>query len=180
MNRIQLWACVILGCICLIPATTVLGQVSPLTWSSFVVAAGPLGPYDSSQPATSNVVSRFTPARAIKVTRIEVQAAQGVERFVFSPSFAVLPCTKPLAFKITDGSNSFTLPLPSAGTLIAGAFNPSSADSDKLSLAFPADAKIEMTVLLGDLPAQDGSVGGCVAGNINVTVQYAINTESQD
>jgi hypothetical protein len=175
MKRIRPWISAILGCICLIPATRALGQVSPLTWSSFVIAAGPLGPYDSSQPATSNVVSRFTPARAIKVTRIEIQAAQGTERFIFSPSFAVVACTKPIAFKITDGSKSFALPLPSAGTLIAGAFNPSSADSDKLSLEFPADAKIEMTVVLGDLPAPDGSVGGCVAGNINITVQYAID-----
>lgn len=177
MNRIRLLT-VILGCICAIPSTIALGQVGPLTWSSFVIGAGPLGPYDSSQPGTSNVVSRFTPAKAIKVTRIEIQAAQGSEKFIFSPSFAVVPCTNPLAFRITDGSNSFTLPLPSAATLVTNAFNPTSADSGKLSLVFPAGAKVVMEVVLGDPAGPD--TGGCVAGDINISVQYEIQATEEN
>src|SRR6516225_6384238 len=101
MKTIRPWTSVVLGCICLLLTSEALGQSGPLTWSSYVTSAGPLGPYDSSQPATSDVVSRFTPTKAIKVSRIEIQAAEGAQRFITSPTFVVVACTQPLGFKIT-------------------------------------------------------------------------------
>ena len=174
MKKIRSSTCVVLACFCLLLTSKASGQ---LTWSSFVEALGPGGSYDPSQPATSNVVSRFTPAKAIKVTRVEVQAAQGSQEFIFNPP-SVVACTVPLAFTVTDGSNSFTLPLPSAATVVTGGNNPSSADSGKLSLGFPAGAKIVIEAVLGD--PSGTNTGGCVASEINITVQYEIRAAGEN
>jgi hypothetical protein len=174
MKRISFSVYTLLACIWVISGTNAWGQANPLTWSSFV--AGNVY-YDSSQPGTSDVVSRFTPGKAITVTRIEVQAAQGSQRFSFSPTFEVIACTNPVAFKVTDGSKSFALPLPSAATLVTGGNNPSSADSGPLNLKFSAGADVVMAVVQGDLP--DPNDTGCFANYSNITVQYKIKTSDE-
>lgn len=170
MKRISFSVYALLVCICVISGAKAWGQVNPLTWSTFVVANAY---YDASQPGSSDVVSRFTPANAITVTRIEVQAALGSQRIVFSPTFQVIACTNPIAFKITDGSKIFILPLPSAATLVTGGNNPSSADSGPLNLTFLAGSNIVVAVIQGDVP--DATHSGCFTNNANMTVQYKLN-----
>jgi hypothetical protein len=169
---------ILLGFSLLVGSAPLLFAVGPLTWSSFVPAAGF---YDTSAGGSggSDVVSRFTPAKAITVTRIEVQAAQGSERLVFSPTFQAIACTKPVAFKITDGTTSSTLTLPSATTLVPGNLNPSSADSGPLDVAFAAGAKLVLTVVQGDPPDPITGATGCLANNINITVQYKATTQDE-
>jgi hypothetical protein len=173
MKRTSFSVYALLVCIWVISGAKAWGQVSPLTWNSFVYASSL---YDSSQPFSSDVVSRFTPADAITVTRIEVQAGVGAQRYnnsTFPGQY--IACTNPVAFKITDGRKSFTLPLPSATTLGSWpANNPSSADSGPLNLNFSAHAKIVMAEVQGDPPALN--VSGCTASYINITVQYKIKT----
>jgi hypothetical protein len=152
-----------------------LFSAAALTWNGFASASTF---YDPSGGG-SDVVSRFTPARSIVVTRIEVQAAMGAQRLVFSPNFQVIACSTTIAFKITDGTTAFTLPLPGATTLVAGNPNPSSADSGPLKVAFPAGAKIVLTVVQGDGPDPITGATACFFNNANITVQYKV-VEDED
>jgi hypothetical protein len=174
MNQIKSNASLFLSLACLLFGTSLWAQVGPLTWNSFVFESGF---YDSSVPNTSDVVSRFTPTRAIAVTRIEVQAVQGSQR-VNGPAPPV-PCTKPVSFKITDGEQSFALPLPSAATVITNSGNSSSADSGLLDLAFPAGAKIVLSVIPGDPFDSSTGLSSCFANEVNITVQYEVNSPEQ-
>jgi hypothetical protein len=173
MKLIRLNASLFLLLACLVFGTGVWAQLSPLTWNSFVSNSGF---YNSSVPNTSDVVSRFTPAQAIAITRIEVQAALGSQRFGLG---LTIPCTKPVSFKITDGEQSFTLPLPSAATFVSNTKNPSSADSGPLDLAFPAGAKIVLSVIQGDPPDPSSNTTSCFANEINITVQYKVDSPEQ-
>ena len=143
-----------------------------MTWSSFV----PANAFYDPEQGGSDVVSRLTLGKAITVTRMEAQAAQGSERLVFSPTFQAIACTNSI-FKITDGTTTHTLVLPSATTLVPGGFNPSSADSGPLNVAFPARAKLVLTVVQGDPPDPTTGATGCLANNINIAVQYKTTTE---
>ena len=146
-------------------------RVGPLTWNSFVAESGFYTVAFSD--VVSDVVSRFTPAQAIVVTRMEVQAAQGSQRTGIGLS---KPCTKPVSFKVTDGEQSFTLPLPSAAPFVLNTNNPSSFDSGPLDLAFPAGAKIVLSVIPGDPPDPNGHITECFINVVNITVQYEVNS----
>jgi hypothetical protein len=158
----------------LVFGTSVWARVSTLTWNSFVLFSFY---YDSSVPNTSDIVSRFTPAQAIAVTRIEVHAAQGSQRSAPGQNF---PCTKPVSFKITDGEQNFTLPFPSAAKVITGGYNSSSADSGPLDLAFPAGAKIVLSVIEGDPFEPSTGKSPCFANSVNITVQYKVNSHERN
>ena len=171
MKLIRLNALLFLSLAYLVFGASVWARVSPLTWNSFVFRSDV---YDSSVPNTSDIVSRFAPAQAIAVTRMEVKALTGSQRFN-GPAHTI-PCTKPISFKISDGEKSFALPLPSAATVVANSGNSSSADSGPLDLAFPADAKIVLSVIQGDPFDPSSNKSACFAGAVNITVQYDVNS----
>src|SRR6266481_5483105 len=168
MKRPTFFFSVLVMCLLLAGPAQLLFAAATLTWNSFAAASGF---YDPSGGG-SDVVSRFTPAKPIVVTRIEVQAAMGPQRLVFSPGFQVMACTTTTAFKITDGTTTFTLPLPSATTLVAGNPNPSSADSGPLKVTFPGGRKIVLSVVQGDGPDPITGATACFFNNANITVQY--------
>ena len=174
MKLKRLNAFLFLSLACLVFRAGAWAQVSPLTWNSFVSNTSF---YSSFVSNNSDVVSRFTPAQAIAVTRIEVQAQQGSKR-VNGPA-PPLPCTKPVSFKMTDGEQSFTLPLPSAATVITNSYNSSSADSGPLDIAFPAGAKIALSVIPGDPFDSSTGLSSCYAAEVNITVQYKVNSPEQ-
>jgi hypothetical protein len=174
MKLIRLNAFLFLSLACPAFVTSVWARVSSLTWNSFVSNSSS---YSSSVPQISDVLSRFTPAQAIAVTRIEVQAAQGSERY--NGSGHIIPCTKPVSFKITDGEQSFTLPLPSAATFVTDSNNSSAADSGPLDLAFPAGAKIVLSVIQGDPFEPSNNKSACFAADVNITVQYKVDSPEQ-
>jgi hypothetical protein len=175
MKLIRLNAFLFLSLACLVFGASVWARVGPLTWNSFVIFSFY---YDSSVPNTSDVVSRFTPEQAIAVTRIEVQAVLGSQRYN-RPAGTTIPCTMPISFKITDGEQSFTLPLPSAATVVTNSYNSSSADSGPLDLAFPAGAKIVLSVIQGDPEDPGSNKSKCFAQQVNITVQYKVNSPEQ-
>ena len=164
-----------LGFWSLVASAQLLFAAGLSTWSSFVAVTVS---YDTGAGG-SDVVSRFTPTKAISVTRIEAQAAQGSQRVVFFPTSQPIACTNPVSFKITDGTTAFTLPLPSATTLVPGKLNPSSADSGPLHLPFAAGAKLVLTLVQGDPPDPVASTTGCFAKDINITVQYGTPTQDE-
>jgi hypothetical protein len=176
MKRIRLNAFLFLSWTCLVFGTSVWARVSPSTWNSFVSNSGFYNSSFPNPPNTSDVVSRFTPSEAIAVTRIEVQAVRGSQR---STVVQNLPCAKPVSFKITDGEQSFTLPLPSAAPFVVGSYNSSSADSGPLDLAFPAGAKIVLSVIPGDPFEPVSGKSPCFANEVNITVQYKVNSPQQ-
>lgn len=175
MKRIRLNAFSFLSLACLVFGASVWAGVSSSTWNSFVPASFY---YDSSVPNTSDVVSRFTPAQAIAVTRIEAQAVIGSQRNS-GPARTAIPCSMPISFKITDGEQSFTLPLPSAATVVANSYNSSSADSGLLDLAFPAGAKIVLSVIQGDPEDTGSDKSKCFTQMVNITVQYKVDSPEQ-
>jgi hypothetical protein len=175
LKLIKLNASLFLSLACLVFGASVWAGVNSSTWNSFVVESGF---YTSSLPNTSDVVSRFTPAQAVVVTRMEVQALTGSQRD--DGPAGRIPCTKPISFKITDGEQSFTLPLPSAATFVPNGGNSSAADSGPLDLVFPAGAKIVLSVIPGDPFDLSSGKSYCYANYVNITVQYKVNSPEQE
>lgn len=168
---------VLLVCMLVAGSAQLLFAAAALTWNSFALNEGSYDPSGGS--GASDVVSRFTPAKPIVVTRMEIQASSGSQRFVFSPTFQAIACTNFVSFKITDGTTTFTLPLPSATTVVTGNPNPSSADSGPLKIAFPAGAKVVLSVVPGDAADPISGATPCFFNNANITVQYKV-VEDED
>ena len=172
MERPVLLISVGLACILVAGSASAVFATAALTWNSFAWTEAIYDPSGGS--GASDVISRFTPDKEIVVTRLEVQASQGPQRLLFSPTFQAVACTNPVAFKITDGTTTFTLPLPSATTVVTGKPNPSSADSGPLKIAFPTGAKIVLSMVPGDATDPISGATACFFNNANITVQYKV------
>jgi hypothetical protein len=132
-------------------------QNGPFLWTCFIDVLGNYVRRDSQ----GTVVSRFTPGVAIIVTRVQLQAAQGSYRFSEGG-----PCSQLPKIRMTDGTTKYALAIPNARG--KGPYPHSvNADSGPIAVYFPANADLRLTVLPGDTD--------CIAGSINVTVQYSVN-----
>jgi hypothetical protein len=108
----------------------------------------------SANPTANGVVSTFTPATAITVTRIQLQ---GINQL---PTY---PCTTPAGIKITNGTSTVALIIPNGPN--NGQSNPVSNDTGVISVAFPAGTPITLKAVPGT---------SCNPYEINIVVQYSI------
>src|SRR5947209_5399765 len=83
--------------------------------------------------SNANVVSIFTPATAITVNRIQLQAAGGQV------------CTVLPGIRVTDGTTSYSLAIPN--TKAKGGIGPATNDSGVISLAFSANKEIAVKAI---------------------------------
>jgi hypothetical protein len=107
----------------------------------------------TENPNTDGIVSRFTPASDISVTRVQLQVAGGTS------------CTALPGIEVTDSTTSFTILIPNS-TLKNGYYGPVSADSGPIELPFPKNAPLLVKATPGN--------SGCNPYEINITVQYSI------
>jgi hypothetical protein len=142
--------------------------VGPLVWSSYANVLGNFIPRPQA-PLFSPVVSNFTLDRGITVTRVELHAAIGA----FNP-FVPAPCTVLPAVKLTDGTHSVSLHIPTAPTDSLGDLGAVSADTGPIRLEFPADARLAVVIVPGDFEPPTF----CTATEVNVTVQYHVRSGS--
>ena len=145
------------------------GPQGELTWTSYVADTRYYAP-ELPGWGGSEVVSTFNPPRSTTITRIELQSAYGPVRTVAAPPSNV-PCNNNPALILTDGSTSYSLPLPTPPSLGGGIFA-SSADSGPVDLSFPPGANITIRVAQGDMGTPPYNIGQCLAQSVNVTVQY--------
>lgn len=128
----------------------------PFLWTSYIDVMGNyLHAYSGG-----GTVSRFTPGVAIGVTRMQLQAAQGS---YIDPKGRCSPVPK---IRVTDGTTNYDLAIPNARW--TGRYPMAvSADSGPISVSFPANANLRLSVIPGET--------GCNPASINVTVQYSVN-----
>jgi len=108
-----------------------------------------------THPFADGVVSRFTPATDITVTRLQLEAAGGGQH-----------CDSLPAEVVTNGISRVRIPIPntqSDGNLPG----PSSSDSGPVEIPFGQGTKLGMKILFG--------TPNCNPFQINVTVQYRVN-----
>jgi len=131
-------------------------SAGPLLWSSYIDVVGNY----TQQYSEGSAVSRFTPGVAVTVTRVQLQAAQG------SYIYPNAKCSYVPKLRVTDGTTKYEIAIPNARETGRNPFSVS-ADSGTINLSFPANANLRLLVLHGEK--------GCIAGAINVTVQYSVN-----
>ena len=107
-----------------------------------------------SNPYSNGVVSIFTPATGITITRIQLQAAGGQV------------CTSVPGIKVTDGTTSVGLTIPNA-SVPAGDFGSVSNDTGPVSVSYPAGDELKLKAVPGN--------SGCNPFEINIVVQYRVN-----
>jgi hypothetical protein len=107
----------------------------------------------SINPNANGIVSIFTPATGITVTRVQLSAAGGQI------------CTTPPGIKVTDGTTSYLLAIPNT-TATNGFVGPVSNDSGVISVPFAAGAQLKVKAVPGS--------SGCNPYEINIVVQYSV------
>jgi hypothetical protein len=141
---------------------------SPAVWGVHISTS-------SNNLRTDQVVASLTTARATEISRIEVEVAWGPLEYVFDPfPGQQTACTRNPTISVTEGTTVFTLPLNSPLLVATGSAvvpDGSSTDSGPISVVFPADSRIKVLLVPGDLDDYP-SHSRCDFSDANITIQY--------
>jgi hypothetical protein len=107
-----------------------------------------------SNPNANGVVSVFTPASNITVTRIQLASPAGQ-----------IGCSPLPGIKVTNGTSTVFLAIPNT-TATNGSTGPVSNDTGVISVPFSAGTQIRLKAVPGG--------NGCNPYEINIVVQYSI------
>ena len=122
-------------------------------WSGKIDTFGNFVP-SSFNPNANGVVSVFTPATNITVTRVQLSTPAGQ-----------IACSPLPGIKVTNGTSTVFLAIPNT-TATNGSTGPVTNDTGVISVPFSAATQIRLKAVPGQ--------SGCNPYEINVVVQYSV------
>jgi hypothetical protein len=122
-------------------------------WSSKIDTFGNFVPA-SFNPNANGVVSVFTPATSITVTRVQLSSPAGQ-----------ISCSPLPGIKVTNGTSTVFLAIPNT-TATNGSTGPVTNDTGVISVSFSAGTQIRLKAVPGG--------NSCNPYEINIVVQYSV------